>query len=137
MATGFASGLATGLVGGNTNANTVMDSGASKDPSLAMSGVKVGNGNREMRMRPQFADRDIKIPIPTKADFAYLDANRISFAVSAGLTVTSPWDTTEFLKGVGMGPLFTALLNPTKGAGTGEGSRDLQEWNIDAIKVPI
>lgn len=101
---------------------------------LAMDGIKVERTGRELRIKPVFTDKD-RLPLPTKADFAYLEARSLSKAVAAALAISSEWEAKVFMRDVGLKPLITAVVDPIKGAGQGDGARDLKDWCIDAIKV--
>ena len=66
------------------------------------------SSSRDLRTRPQFVEKE-RIPVPTKADFAFLESRRISRAVTAALSVVSEKDAKEFLRDIGIDVLFIAL----------------------------
>jgi len=85
--------------------------------------VKMGK-SQEFKSRPQFLDRE-KVPIPTRADFSFINARRINVAVSAALAVRTEFDAIEFLREIGLKPLVSAILNPLP---------DNPDIRVDAIK---
>lgn len=66
-----------------------------------------------LRSKPVFIEED-RVPLPTKADFAHINARRVAVGVTAALAVKSEDDAREFMKEIGLKPILTAVLSPNR-----------------------
>jgi len=71
--------------------------------------VKMG-GSAELRTIPGFLVDEDRVPLPTQADFDYIDSRKVELSVAAATAIQSPSDAAEFLTAVGLQPLIKALL---------------------------
>jgi len=61
---------------------------------------------RELKQKPE----NMEVPIPTKADFAYIASRRVEVALTAALSIETEADAREFKEYIGLKPLVAALL---------------------------
>lgn len=85
-----------------------------------------GSANRDLRAKPQFVEKE-RVPIPTKADFAYIESRSVLRAISAALSIANERDAKEFLKDVGLQILLRALEEYSVSA-------ELRDYRSDVVK---
>ena len=105
----------TRIVGSLGSASGTLASAAGYGPLPPMGPVDASltvrmGGSEEMRTRPRFVDEE-QVPLPTTADFDYINARKASLLVAAATAITSPADAEEFLQAVGLEPLLRAAAD--------------------------
>lgn len=96
------------------------------DSSIDTSVDFSGTSTKDLRSRPQFVEKE-RVPIPTKADFAYIENRSVLRAISASLSIANERDAKEFLKDVGLVILLRALEEYSVNA-------ELRDYRSDVVK---
>lgn len=100
--------------------NVIRDELDSKPIDESLNRVMRMGRSQELKSRPLFIEKDA-IPLPTRADFNFINQRKIAIAVCAALSVKSLEDVECFIREIGLKPLVAALLtNPPNPIGKNE-----------------